>query len=144
MQAVAISLYGINGVPFDTTTTPSLTYTKDTGTDDITAQVIPSTPCISASSMPQPISVAGKTEGINNVSLQSISIYPNPAHTTITVTGSNITNITLTNTIGQTLLTQQATSRTTVLNISFLPAGIYLLAVTNNEGEKTVSKIVKE
>jgi len=74
-----------------------------------------------------------------------ISIYPNPAYEQITITAnSNTTNITITDLLGQTVLTRHVSSPTSAVNITGLSAGIYFVTVTDENNNKVVRKIVKQ
>lgn len=74
-------------------------------------------------------------------------IYPNPAYTSITIelttTPSNNTFFTLSNTNGQQPITQPITESQTDIDISYLPNGVYLLKVWNNE-KVMVRKFIKQ
>ncbi len=73
------------------------------------------------------------------------SIYPNPATTQITITAPNkIGNLTISNLIGQIVLNRTYETETAALNIASLPPGVYTLKVTDNEGQKTITKFVKQ
>jgi len=132
-----------NGVLFATTTTPMATYTVTAGTDSITATVIPSGGCYdSATSAAH--TITSSNEGVINITALPVNIYPNPAHNEVIISGSDIANITITNPIGQTLLSKNTNEAKLSIDISSYPAGIYLIKVTDSKGGKTVSKIVKE
>ena len=75
----------------------------------------------------------------------NISIYPNPAYEQITITAnSNITNITITDLLGQAVLTRHISSTTAEINMTGLSPGIYFVTVTNENKNKVVRKIVKQ
>jgi len=132
-----------NGVLFATTTTPMVTYTVTAGTDSITATVIPSGGCYdSATSAAH--TITSSNEGVINITASPVSIYPNPAHNQVIISGSDIANITITNPIGQTLLSKNTNEAKLSIDISSYPAGVYLIKVTDSKGGKTVSKIVKK
>ena len=88
----------------------------------------------------------------NTIVKGSISIYPNPAYTSITITTSpsfskgeeKITGITITNLIGQIVYTQVYDIEKAEINIAGLPDGVYIVRVTDNEGKTTMNKIVKQ
>ncbi|MCX6182579.1 MAG: T9SS type A sorting domain-containing protein [Bacteroidetes bacterium] len=74
---------------------------------------------------------------INDVSGRNlVSVYPNPANADVVNFSQQLTNVNLYNTVGQLVLTNNATSK---LDISTLSSGIYLL--TSNEG---VNKLIVE
>ena len=74
-------------------------------------------------------------------------IYPNPAHSTITIElpaqPSKNTTLTISNTNGQQLITQPITNPQTEIDISHLPVGIYIVKVWNDE-DVMVRKVIKE
>jgi hypothetical protein len=88
-----------------------------------------------------------KTAGVNSIAANnSIDIYPNPAHDNITIeiSGNNKAgNIQILNTIGQVVETKNIYTAKTNIDITSLPAGIYLVQVTI-EGNKVIQKIEKQ
>jgi hypothetical protein len=86
------------------------------------------------------------TSGIENIIKKTISIYPNPATDKIIVETSGITPgkaLVIYDIEGQDLIQQQVTGIKTTVDISRLPAGVYVVKVT---GDRTaqVRKIIKE
>jgi trimeric autotransporter adhesin len=79
-------------------------------------------------------------------------ISPNPATTQITITTSpglskgegKIKEVSVWNMVGQRVLTQQCNTLKTELNISALPAGVYFVVVCDEDGGRTISKIIKQ
>ena len=146
------SVYSIkwydNGLLFATTTTNTATCTVSAGTNSITATVVPVLgSCYdSATTTGAAIGVIkAYNEGVTNVtSKRPVSIYPNPAHNVIVITSSNITSITIANTIGQMLISKNGNADEMSIDISSLPAGIYLVTVICDNGSRAVSKIVKQ
>jgi len=71
----------------------------------------------------------------------NISLYPNPASSTLTITSTNkISQITITNLLGQTLFTRNFNSEQVKVDVADLPQGVYLLKINGSE----VRKFVKE
>jgi len=132
-----------NGVLFATTTVPMVTYTVTAGTDSITATVIPSAGCYDSATSAAHV-IFAVNEGITDLTASHLRIYPNPAHNQITISGNNITCITIVNTIGQTLITTQPTTSLSTLSLTTLPPGIYLVTVTATSGQKSISKLIKQ
>jgi hypothetical protein len=82
---------------------------------------------------------------IKTITTANVGIYPNPAYSSITVTATNkINQITITNLIGQTVYTQVYDIEKAEVNIAGLPEGVYIVKVTDSEGNITVSKILKQ
>ncbi len=70
-----------------------------------------------------------------------LSIYPNPTTTSLTVSSPiKITQITMTNLLGQTVYCQEFNTNKTELSLADLPKGIYFIKINNTE----VRKFVKE
>lgn len=85
--------------------------------------------------------------GINEHNFSNFSIFPNPTSENITIDlGGVKQNIkaTLTNSVGQVLLTQQFES-TDIINMDIdAPIGIYFLQLETTEGEIKTLKVLKE
>ena len=95
----------------------------------------------------------GTPERINNLpdTKLSLSIYPNPFNSEldITLTQQNLHSaaVIITNILGQTIYTQHETNLsptyTTMLDLSYLPNGVYFLEVVA-DGERMVREVVKQ
>lgn len=74
----------------------------------------------------------------------NIHIFPNPANNFITIQDNAIgeKSIKISNALGETLIEQHANEQTTLIDISFLPAGLYYVSVESNN-IITVEKIIK-
>ena len=72
------------------------------------------------------------------------TIHPNPTNGQITVIGENLQQAEVFNMLGQQLLTVQGSGNELYINMTACPAGIYFIAVTNEEGRKCVQKVVRE
>ena len=72
------------------------------------------------------------------------SISPNPTTGFVTVTGENLQQAEVFNTLGQQVLSVQGSGNEMQINMSAFPAGIYFVAVTNEEGRRCVQKVVRE
>ncbi|MBC7413060.1 MAG: T9SS type A sorting domain-containing protein [Bacteroidia bacterium] len=77
----------------------------------------------------------------NNQAFNNITIYPNPAHTTVTVVTPTI-NINapmrIVNVLGQVVLTQIITGATITINVNELPKGIYFVTIDNSTTQKLI------
>jgi hypothetical protein len=79
--------------------------------------------------------------------LPSISVFPNPAQTLLTVTFGQLptasTELVLLNTIGQTVVRKAVNSVKEVLNVVGLSPGLYVLRVQNEMGSETKKIVIK-
>ena len=134
-----------NGTLFATTAAPAVTGTALTGINAITAQLIQQSFRCNDSAMSDTIFIAA-TDNVANVTAAPIySVYPNPAHNVVTISGKSIYSITVSNSIGQTLISiSDINADKTAINISSLQVGIYVLTVTNGSGQRKMTMITKE
>ena len=138
-----------NGVLFNTTTTPIVTYTKTVNTDVVTATVIPMSVGCYDSTLSAAITITDSSTASPLPSPgERVSIYPNPAATEITIKAANkISEITITNVLGQIVASPRPSPGERELlriDVSGLPMGVYFVKVTDSEGWKTATKIVKQ
>jgi len=76
---------------------------------------------------------------------QVVSIYPNPAKEEINIEGAQPhTTYRLFNAVGSVVQHGSLKQNSNSITINHLPPGLYLLAITDEEGKRTVHKIVKE
>ena len=83
------------------------------------------------------------TVGINAASktISGYTLSPNPATTSLTITATNkITNITITNLLGQTVYTHECNTEKVEISVTDLPTGVYFVKINGTE----VRKFVKE
>ena len=74
-----------------------------------------------------------------------VDCTPNPAYTQITMTSAtNIHEVTITNLIGQQVLSQVYDMERAEINVAALPPGVYLVRVTDGSGNETIRKVVKD
>lgn len=90
-------------------------------------------------------SITGEVEGMGTVELgsKSLSVYPNPATDVIHISMKNgdAQSVEVVNLAGQSVYSAKATNS---LNVSFLPAGVYIVRVKDANGVTHMSKIVKK
>jgi photosystem II stability/assembly factor-like uncharacterized protein len=72
----------------------------------------------------------------------TLTIYPNPASTTITIETPSKWSLSILNFTGQQLLQQGITESTTTLDVSGLPSGIYVVKLAGEKGMQ-VGKFIK-
>ena len=73
--------------------------------------------------------------------LPEVTVFPNPAHTTLTVSFGRLptisTDLILLNTTGQLVVKQAVNSVNQSVDVSKLPAGLYFLTIQNDAGKQT-------
>jgi hypothetical protein len=76
----------------------------------------------------------------------ALEIFPNPAKVQVTVKLSSMVSgsYTLTNTLGQVLLSGKLNGSTNNISISSIPKGVYSIKLTNEKGQVYTGKILKE
>ena len=91
---------------------------------------------------PQPIYDPTELHKLHMVG--NITVYPNPASTQLTIQSQNppIDNLTITNTLGQTIYSQSQESNYTIIQIdvSALPRGMYFIRINGTD----IRKFLKE
>ena len=144
-----------NGVLFNTTTVPMVTYTKGAGVDNITATVVASEGCYD-SSMSAVAIVTATTEtspsfGSAQDRLEVLRTYPNPVHNLLYVAISNSPlgrpggiSYRLMSMVGSVMREGVLKEGDNMMWVEQIPVGVYMLEVVNGDGGKTVRKIVKE
>ena len=85
------------------------------------------------------------TEEIDeNGSAAFATVYPNPTKGMVTIMGENLKQAEVLNMFGQQVLSLQGKGNELHIDMTTLPAGIYFVTVTNEEGKKCVRKVLKE
>lgn len=88
------------------------------------------------------------TSGIIDVTKNHITVYPNPTKGAVLVDLGEFNgelNATLTNTLGQVVLTKKMSATNSIqLNFEEEPKGIYFLKVESSKGDYFTQKIIKE
>ena len=80
-----------------------------------------------------------------NTIVNDFSMYPNPATTTVTLESLfSIKSVEIYNVMGQKVLANQAAGEVHILDVANLPSGIYLVRVTDQNGNKGIKKLVKK
>lgn len=84
------------------------------------------------------------TSGTDSFGKNGFVVFPNPANTVLNVkAGESISQLTLVNLLGQTVLTQTANGAQAQLNLASVAAGTYILQVTS--GDRTAAvKVIKQ
>lgn len=80
-----------------------------------------------------------------NHTISDIKISPNPAQNEITISGlSNASTISIINTLGQVLISENSAGPKTTMNISVLSADLYFIIIKDNQGKLQRMKFIKE
>ena len=74
----------------------------------------------------------------------SVCFYPNPTTGMVTVRGENLSQAVVTDLLGQQVLSVQGEGDELQIDMTALPAGVYLVTVTDRNGRKCVRKAVRE
>jgi hypothetical protein len=86
-------------------------------------------------SIPEMLADTGPASVVSDQPSDSIEIYPNPASETVTILGMPIFGITVTNVLGNTILSRSATGESSIaLDLSNEPSGTYFLAIQTQAG----------
>lgn len=79
-----------------------------------------------------------------NISHPFATLHPNPTTGLVTLTGKGLKTAEVLNTLGQQVATAQGQGESMQVDIANLPAGVYFVRITDEEGHKCVRKVVKE
>ena len=84
--------------------------------------------------------------GFNNsrVDDSMCSVYPNPAKNYINVEAIEGASISIVNSQGVSVLSEEVKNPITTLTVSNLPIGVYCVVITQESGEQKVEKFIKE
>ncbi len=131
-----------HGTVFSTTSIPSVIYTKGAGIDTITAKVVPTSyGCWDSTTSTGHIVYDGSLAIPCNTKANNLQIYPNPAHTTLTITGNtSATTISISNMLGIDVAKCTLVNGNAELYIANLPTGIYAVKADG----VNVQRLVKE
>lgn len=72
------------------------------------------------------------------------TIHPNPTLGRVTLSGENLRQAEVVNLLGQQVLSMKGQGNEIHIDMTALPAGIYFVNITDEEGRKCVHKVVKE
>ena len=72
------------------------------------------------------------------------TLHPNPTTGMVTVKGENLRQAFVTNLLGQQVLSVQGEGDELQIDMTALPAGVYFVTVTDENGRKCVRKAVRE
>ncbi|MFO7879660.1 MAG: choice-of-anchor J domain-containing protein, partial [Bacteroidales bacterium] len=75
--------------------------------------------------------------GSDAISNENLSIFPNPANNNVTVENAENADISIYNMVGQTVVSEKATSNRETINISDLSEGTYIIRIENGNEVNT-------
>ena len=71
-------------------------------------------------------------------------VHPNPTKAFVSIIGEDLRQAEVINTLGQLVLSIQGKGNELHIDMAALPAGVYFITVTDEEGRKCVRKVMKE
>lgn len=86
-----------------------------------------------------PITLKVGVDAVAETVAQIASIYPNPATTSVTLTGDNLSAVAIYNVAGQLVRVEKLSNNTLSLD---LEAGVYFFSVYDNNGNNSVQRVV--
>ncbi len=89
----------------------------------------------------------GLYSSINQLDMNKIAVYPNPANKFIEITskdGVNLTRISIYNISGQKIYETSKTNTTNKINVSKLSSGIYFIRFVDIKGKRGIYKFIKK
>ena len=141
-------IYWMNhGVEFTTTTVPVVTYTKTAGIDTITAKVVPTGyGCWdSTTSSGWVVSDSTTSPQPSPKEREVLRTWPNPVRSSLTVElEKGVGSYRLLSIVGTVLGEGVLHAGGNSIDARALPVGVYVLEVVGSDGEKRVSKIIKQ
>ena len=81
---------------------------------------------------------------VENEATAFATLHPNPTTGQATIMGQDLKAAVVFNTLGQQVATASGEGETLHIDIANLPAGVYFVNVTDNDGRKCVRKVMKE
>jgi hypothetical protein len=134
-----------NGIIFNTTTIPTVTYTKGTGTDSISAWVLSTSPTGCYEKGFSDTAIVNVDESVNNITGNGgVYVYPNPANDVLNI--KTVTNLTysIQNMLGSTILQGVLEKGSNSVSLQGLASGVYVLVLKDKESNRNIIKLVKE
>lgn len=137
-----------NTALFNTSTTPSTTYIKAAGTDNITAKVSGLSVGCYDTTMSAAITVEAVGVGVNDLAnAAAIKVYPNPFRQQLTIEGAaEDDNMVLFDAAGRAVngIPVAREKAKQILHINNLPTGVYMLRIVRSNGVVVKSFIVNK
>ena len=80
-------------------------------------------------------------EGVTENDVNSVQVWPNPTNGIVHIEAGDINKVEVYNLLGQLALTAE---KVETIDLSHLEKGVYFLIISNNNGAKAVTKVIKE
>ena len=130
------------GVVFNTTTVPTVSYAKVNNIDSITARVVPQGGCYD-SSVSGLQTVFNSKEGLNGLKYENAELWPNPASDILHISTSLQGAVRIINITGYEVTSTVLYVGVNDIPIQMLPLGFYTMEIDFVDGERIVKKIIK-
>ena len=78
--------------------------------------------------------VVVEVTAINENGVNGMMIYPNPTKDNLNITAEGMTNITITNALGQVMYNEEVVSDNQIINMAQFEAGVYMVRITTENG----------
>ena len=135
-----------HGMEFTTTAVPSVTYTKQAGTDTITARVVPTGYGCWDSTTSAAHIITVSTEGVpfGGLTVTGVEVYPNPVSDVLHIGVEISSSYKLFSIVGTVIQSGNLQKGNNSIPVKSLHAGMYMLEVAGSDGERTIAKIIKQ
>jgi len=80
--------------------------------------------------------------GIANNSITKLNVYPNPATSSINIVSDNEGDVKIMSTTGQLIIDSKIVAGSNIINIQSLVTGLYIVETVDNNGQKSVAKLM--
>ncbi len=142
-ETATLSVTGAASYTWSTTdNTPDIVVTPTVQTT-YTVDAIDANGCNNTITITQDVSLCTGIVTLSGIEAALISVYPNPNNGLFTIDLNSISQVILTNVLGQDVLTETMEAGTHSIDIHNQPAGIYFVKVLLN-GKQHVIKLIKE
>ena len=90
-------------------------------------------------------SPGNQTIGLGEPRMENIALYPNPATSTVTLTlpMDGLKSVRMVNALGQTVVSKQTTGQQLTFALDGMKAGIYMVRIQSENGQRTLRMIVQ-
>ena len=89
-----------------------------------------------------PIEIVYGSVGVEDVVAENINVYPNPAKSVVNVYAENLNKVTVYNSVGQLVYTENVDEDNLVIDVASWTNGLYYINLETKSGAKSSQKIV--